>query len=882
MRLRRWALLLICTFALTPAFSQQTVLEKPVSVVLQEASVQAAIRTLQARTGVQFTYDSSILPASSVRLKFRDAPLKDVLVAILHPAGLDFTARRGMIIVHARTEALAPLPQFTISGYVEDGETGERLIGASVYDARTRAGTLTNQFGFFSLRLPADSVKLVISMVGYAVRAEKFALDRDVRRRVEMLPDLRLDVVEINDADVEGLDELSGVSMFHVPVSELKRLPSLMGEGDVLNALKLFPGVQSAGDGSGGLYVRGGGPDQNLILYDGVPIYNSSHLFGLFSIFNADAIKDIRLVKGGFPARYGGRLSSVIDIRMKEGNLKKIRGEGNIGLTAARLTIEGPIIRDKTSFLISARRTILEPYLLILNNRAARSDGNNLGYFFYDLNAKIHHKLSDRDRIFLSAYTGGDRFASGYDIEANGTRDKLDFGLRWGNDGAVLRWHRDWNKELFSDFSLFGSRYAYRSVSTAELFVPNQISEKNQLTTTSGVTDFGARWNFDWIPSPRHFVKVGVATTLHEFEPETFNQVITDAFSESTENTLGQGTYRSLESVAYVEDNMAITEKWRVNAGLHFAHYAVDSTQYAALQPRISTRYKLPEGFSLTGSFTSMVQFIHLLANSGVGLPTDLWVPATGAIPPQRSLQYTAGFDKTFKKLGLELSVEGYYKDMKDLIDYQTGVNFMGNNNWQALVEKDGVGRSYGVEFFLRKTTGRFGGWIGYTLSRSERQFENINFGQVYPYKYDRRHDVSVVARWKLTKHIDLSASWVYGTGIAISFPDAVYLAPTSPAYGFWELNDGRDLDVIIDYGTRNSFRLPDYHRLDLNMRVHKKVKWGETFWNFGIYNVYNRRNPYFLFLRSDYSNGSGSPEIKARRMSLLPILPEVNFGFRF
>lgn len=863
------------------ALAQGTGLDRPISLSFQEELPAAIVQKIQVASDLPFSYNNNILPSETFSGSYSVVPLREVLDDLLPRMGLSYVFQDGIVVLVVGKRR-RPSQLRTVSGYVEDVQSGERLIGASVYDLRSRQGVITNQFGYFSLQLPADSVKLVVSMVGYAVDARRFKLSRDSRFNIELVPDLSLETIVINDEQEGNFAGLGGVSSMRIPISEIEMLPALMGESDVLAALALLPGVHSGGEGATGLYVRGGGPDQNLVLYDGVPIYSSSHLFGFYSIFNSSAIKDLELVKGGFPARYGGRLSSVINIRMKEGNMKRIGGEGSLGLATGRLLVEGPIIKDKLSFVVSGRRTLLEPYLFAINQFAERNNGNSLGYSFYDLHGKLHWKVGERDGIFLTYYQGEDVFSSGYAIDTNDVLDVFDFDLNYGNAAGILRWHRDWSTNVFSDVSVFGTQYQYNSVSATELSLQTADFQRNELTNRSSVQDIGARFQIDWLPMNSQLVRMGGGIVQHRFEPEVFQQrTFEDGVPTEVKNT-AQTPLRPIEANLFFEDQVKASRMLSFNLGLHTSWYLIDSTSFASMQPRLSFRIG-PEGrWGIYGSYSSMTQFLHLLSNSGVGLPTDLWVPATRKVPPQRAHQFTLGMDRTLGKSGLQLSAEAYYKSQDNLIDYQTGANFLGDIDWQNRVEKNGLGESYGLELFLRKNTGRLRGWIGYTRSKTTRQFPSINFGNPFPYKYDRRNDLSVVGIYELNDRMEFSANWVYGTGTAVTFPAAVFNAPVDPFFDFWALNDGSEVNIVIVYGDRNSTRLPAYHRLDLNFRVHKERSWGETFWSFGVYNAYNRRNPYFLFLRADYSVDPQAPEIKARKLNLLPILPNVNFGFKF
>lgn len=874
-----WIILVLSFWA--PCLFSQNNLNVPVSVAYDQVPVSKALAQIEQVSQIPFSYTPNTLPDTLVSGNYESVPLRKVLEQLLNPLGLGFKLRYGVLVL-GPMEAKTNLRLFTVSGYVEDRSSGERLIGATVYDARTRKGTITNEFGFFSLRLPADSMKLVVSMVGYAVYAEQFQLTKNTRGKIQLIPDLSLETVEIVDYQGISIGQMGGVNGLHIPASELNKLPTLLGESDVLAALKLLPGINVGSEGASGLYVRGGGPDQNLVLMDGVPIYNSSHVFGFFSIFNSNTIKDVELFKSGFPARYGGRLSSVINIRMKEGDFSRFRAEGSLGLTSASLLFEGPILKNRLSFVLSARRTLMEPYFKVVNRFAEAEDGNFLGYFFYDLNGKLNWRMGPRDELSLTMYSGRDVLESGYEIQANAVRDLFDFDLSWGNQAGILAWRRDWSPRFFSEVSAYGTQYRYNSVSTTELDYLGQSFERHELNNVSSVQDVGARLNLEWVPRQQHHVRMGGAVIRHVFQPEVFQFSAISVGIDTVYDRASQPMLKPFEANLYFEDQVQAGKLLSFNLGLHSSYFQLDSTRFISIQPRVSFRLGKPGRSGIYGGFSTMAQNLHLLSNSGVGLPTDLWVPATDRIVPEQSMQWYFGMDKSFSGPGLQIGLEGYFKDMKNLIDYQTGTNFLGDVNWQDRVEKEGIGKSYGLEVFLRKTTGRIRGWLGYTWAKTDRQFPSINFGNVFPYKYDRRHDFSAVMIFEVNDKIELSANWVYGTGTANTFPEAVFYSPSNSALDFWSLNEGEEVNVVIDYSERNSFRLPAYHRLDVNFKYHRPTKWGELFWNFGLYNAYNRRNPYFLFLRADYSEDPNAPQIKARKMSLLPILPSVKFGVKF
>ena len=750
----------------------------------------------------------------------------------------------------------------TISGYVSDKKTQEKLIGAVVYDARSKLGTTTNTYGFFSLTLKSDSVTLLASYIGFAPQRRIFVLDGDKNLNIDLVPNNDLATVEVVADENERIEDRSRMSTINIPIEQMKKVPALLGEVDILKVLQLLPGVKSGGEGSAGLYVRGGGPDQNLILLDGAPIYNASHLFGFFSTFNADAIKNVELIKGGFPARYGGRLSSVIDINMKEGNMRKYNVEGSIGIVASRILVEGPIWKNRTSFIFTARRTYIDKLLGPIVSAATRGEGSG-GYYFYDLNLKVNHKISDKDRIFLSGYKGLDKFYVSTGGNFTGDID-YDFQLKWGNTLGSARWNHVFNNRLFCNTSVTYTEYKFN--------VFQQVNDLKQETSQSanyfsGINDWALNLNFDYMPAPNHYIKYGGRYTYHTFKTGA-QQFKTTGFEKDVDSLSGNPNIFAHELAAYIEDDWKINKKLKVNAGLHAAGFAVQGGFYKSLQPRFSGRYMLPHNWSVKASYASMMQFIHLLSNSNIGLPTDLWVPATKLIKPQRSYQGAVGLAKSLKNNGYEVSVEGYYKYMKDIIDYLDGANFIGgNSDWQQKVAQ-GNGWSYGVEFLLQKKKGKYTGWIGYTLSWTNRQFKEINNGEVYPYKYDRRHDISFVNLYKISNKVDIGATWVYGTGNAVSLPLQSYVAAAIPSGNATEAQY---------YGGKNNYRMAPYHRLDLSINRHKKKKWGRVTWSAGVYNFYGRKNPYFLYFST---NQNGRKQLK--QVSLFSVIPTISYNFKF
>ena len=785
--------------------------------------------------------------------------------------------------------SLSAQEKYTISGYITDANNGESIVGANVYCEDLKLGVTSNTYGFYSLTLPQGVYDISFSFIGYKTENKNFKLNTSTKYNVEF----QLSSVNIQEVVVQAeknIVEKTQTSMIEVPIEQIKKIPALLGEVDVLKAIQLLPGVQSS-EGFSGFYVRGGGPDQNLILLDGVPVYNASHIGGLFSVFNADAIRTVRLTKGGFPARFGGRLSSVLQIDMKEGNMKKFKGDATIGLISSKLTLEGPIIKDKTSFIFAGRRTYVD-----LFTKPFMPPTTDLTLYFYDLNAKVNHKISPNDRIYLSAYMGNDIFKVDYNESFSEGKDNntnesgnLVFGLGYGNITSTLRWNHLFSDKLFSNTTLTYSRYSFYTDFGLSSIYSNSLGDEIidiNFNYLSGIEDLGARIDFDYAPNPNHDIKFGISNTYHQFFPgETALNISidlpdadsSDFFLDTTLNFSGNNNMH--EMFFYVEDNVKLSNRLKANIGMHLGYYSLasdldffDKSNYS-LQPRISARYLLNENWSIKTSYAKMQQNIHLLSNSSVGFPSDIWVPAIDSVPSQTSQQIAGSITTQLYNGQYEFSIEGYYKTMKDLITYKAGYsNLESTESWQNAIETGGEGKSYGAELFLQKKKGKITGWIGYTLSWTNRRFDNINFGEWYPYKFDRRHDFSIVLSYKLNDMWDFGATWVYGTGNAITFPQGVYLGLP---YNSW-YDGGITSDLVEYYGDRNSTRLPAYHRLDIGINKHSK-KLNST-WSFGFYNWYNRKNPWFAYLDRDSVTG----DRVARQVSLFPIIPSVSYKIQF
>ncbi len=767
---------------------------------------------------------------------------------------------------------------FTISGFVEDSATTEKLLSVAIYEPTLKLGVVTNNYGFYSLTLPKGEVTLAVSYVGYQPRIVKINLDRDIRYDMKLADGIEIQTVEVKSKRQGKIEEQVQGSRIVIPIEQLKKIPALMGEVDVLKVLQLLPGVQSGSEGQNGLYVRGGSPDQNLILLDGVPIYNVSHLGGFFSTFNGDAIKDVSLIKGGFPARYGGRLSSVIEIETKDGNMKEFHGEGGIGLIASRLTLEGPIVKNKASFMVSARRTYLDVLLNPAIKKSIADGGNNtkfdLDFYFYDLNAKLNWKINAKNRLFFSIYNGLDKL--GLDITEYDNPQKTEFfrlqtGFKQGNLTSALRWNYLVNDKLFMNTTLMYTRFGVNQLVGAEIKNDAALPAQSfsQLYTSS-IFDWSGRIDFDYLPNPNHRFRFGLGETYHTYKPGA-TQVKFNFDNFKRDTTLGDSPSYSNEIYLYGEDEMKLG-KLKINGGLHWSGFLSGGKFFNALQPRVSLNYPIAKNTALKASFATMQQYVNLLNNDGIGIQTELWVPSTNRIRPQSSWQAVLGAAQTLGD-GYECSFEAYYKDMKNVLAYQEGVSFFGRENqWQDKVVQ-GNGRAYGMEFFVQKKEGDLTGWIGYTLSWNKRTFSELNNGIEFPFQYDRRHDFKSVLVYKLTPKWSISGSWQYGTGNAITLRST-----NLPA----QLN-GSIFEPLYasNTGERNLYRMSPYHRLDLSAERERKHRWGTSKWIFSIYNAYNRPNPYTL-LEDSQSASNGVRVIRYRQLSLFPIIPTTTWAFKF
>ncbi len=798
--------------------------------------------------------------------------------------------RRWLVVIGLVLAALPALAQKrTVSGYVMDAASKETLIGATIIDKNSGKGCATNSYGFYTLTLDQSQVELQISYVGYVQQNHSL----DLRGNLNL--NFALETTTLDEVVVESIRATVSarspqMSVVELPVQQIKTIPTLFGEADVLKAIQLLPGVQNGSEGSAGMYVRGGGPDENLLLLDGVPVYNVNHMMGFFSVFNPDALKNVTLYKGSFPAHFGGRLSSVVDIRMKEGDMQKYHGNVSVGLISSKLNLEGPIVKDKLSFNLSFRRTysdlLMKPVLWIAKTQMDDVNKLKAGYYFYDFNGKLNWKISDKDRLYLSFYSGDDAIYFGvksknYRSDSVQYNEHVNIGWKWGNKVAALRWNRVMSQKLFMDASANYTQYRHNlgmGITDEMIYLAhNNASVKNEynMAYKSGINDLTAKIDFDYRPLPNHEIRFGGSYTYHQFRPEVQSMKITSGHEMNIDTTAGAPKVFAHETALYAEDNMTFGDILRVNAGLHYSTFTVEGKTYQSVQPRLSTSVMLASNFSLKAGYAYMTQYVHLLSNSSLSLPTDLWVPVTANIVPMNAHQVSLGAFYELPRL-FDISLEGYYKTMDNLLEYKDGASFFGSSeNWDKKVSI-GHGWAYGVEFLVQRSFGKTTGWVGYTWAHTKRQFNRegmvINQGKVFPAKYDRRHDLSITMQHKFSERFDLSGTWVFSSGNCGTLGTQVYEGLPN------EWGSFPDIYAL----ERNNFRMGNYHRLDIGMNFHKQKKHGIRTWNISVYNAYNHNNPFIVYTDHEWDEARQTEKKTLMQASLFPIIPSISYSFKF
>ncbi|MBW8688062.1 carboxypeptidase-like regulatory domain-containing protein [Chitinophaga rhizophila] len=848
-----------------------------VSVVVTDQPLETVCVILEKQYGIHFSYSRNIVDLTpSVNVNVQNKPLKKALEEIFSPFNIHFARIGDQIVLTVRNT-----PTYTVSGYVQDARSGEKLIGATVYSPTLQIGTTTNQFGFFSITLPHDSAGLFFSYIGYETGRLPVRKSEKAPVIIPLQPRSSLPEIVVVDSSRQHAEHLN-FNRLNVSAAAIKSMPRLLGEADVMRTIVALPGVSGGLEGAGALYVRGGSPDQNLILLDGTPIFNVSHLFGIFSVFNPDIVKNADFYKGAFPARYGGRLSSIVDISLKDGDMQQYHGEAAIGLIAAKAMVEGPIKKGQTSFLVSARRSHAGTLNDIILNTSAENTDSKAYVYFYDANLKVNHIFSPRDRLYLSAYVGQDKLSVRWEEKQENTGSNTGYygdsrsNFLWGNYTSTLRWNHVFGPKMFANVTGNYSQY-YFSTDYKYNYKPVNSPDTAVLSGKyySRIQNAVGKIDFEYRPQPKHTIKFGTGAITHIFTPGVSVFQDNGKGQPAVDTTYGDVSTIGQELLLYGEDEWHALHNLWLNLGIHASSFLVDGRFYSSIQPRLGARYQLPRRWVLKGSYTHMNQYLHLLSNNGANLPTDLWVPSSGSVKPMFSRQGSFGISKTSRYGMYALSLETYYKTMDHVIEYKgEAASFTGaGRDWDEIVDV-GKGRSYGGELMLEKKKGTTRGWIGYTLAWSDRTFPSVNNGKTFPYNYDRRHDLEIVITQKLGKHWELSANWEYASGRPLTLPTASYEGIGEPSP-----YDPPENDPILDHlGERNKYRTAPMHRLDVSATYTKKKKLWTKSWTFSLYNAYNQQNPFYYSIDTDRQK----QERYLAQVSILPILPSVTYAIKF
>ena len=871
-------------------FGQNKELDQKITITLNDkVTVREALEIMESKTEIKFAYNDFENLNKKVSVNYTNKTLRFILKDVLKKAELTYKVVGSKVII------LETKNKITLSGHIIDGENGEALIGAKIYAPEIGEGAVSNTFGYFSFSLPTGVHKVTISFVGF--QKQIIEVNKSKTVKIEMIPRGNLATVVVTGKKKDEVIQSSGIGKIELTSTEIKNVPAIGGEVDVLKVVALLPGVKSGVEGSSGFYVRGGSSDQNLILLDGVPLYNPYHLWGFLSTFNADAINNMEITKGAFPARYGGRLSSVLDITMNEGNTKKWESNLTVGLLSAKGFVSGPLVKDKGSMMLSARRTyadlIIVP-ILAFQNKDPESKVKQ-GYNFSDVNLKLNYRLTKKDRLLFSGFYSRDKFY--FDSK---TTDKtipstelLQKNQGWSNTIGSLRWNHLFGPKLFLNTTAYYSGYNFYTDNLYELTSKNTEllpESKKSAEYSSDIADFSFRQDYQYLPNNNHTIRFGAGGIYHSFTPGV-NSFFSETGKQTINNIIENNTIKSTELSLYFEDDLSLSKRVKVNLGVHASGFLVQGETYTSVQPRISSRFLINENLSLKMGYSSMTQYVHFLTSSGLTQSSDLWVPSTAKIKPQQSHQISAGSAILIGKQ-YQLEIDGYYKVMNNIIDYKDGASFLSTaTGWEDKVAI-GKGESYGAEFFLRKKSGKLTGWLGYTLSWTNRQFDEINFGEKYPYRYDRRHDISLVGSYALTEKWTLNGLWVFNTGNAVTIPTHSYSTPgfdgdfhswsAFPTPGSTESSEIGNSGFLNNSEKRNNYRLPAYHRLDFTAARKVKKEKTERELTFGITNMYNKLNASYYYSSQTINETTGKAENKYWKVTLFPFMPTISYKISF
>lgn len=821
---------------------------KLVSLQFSNVPFETIIHSIEIQTGFLFSYEAKIASKQAkYSINESDKPLEEVLTKFLKPINIGYKINGGQILLSTTSVK----NKYTISGTIIEKNTGETVIGATIKIKNYNLGTKTNSYGFYSISLEEGKYILEVSYIGFEKKEIAIELNKNIEKNISIELSakgfgLKEVVIKTSKMSVKEHTKSTEMGRIEIPIEMMKKVPTIAGESDILKVLQLTPGIKRGGEGSIGMYVRGGGADENLILLDEATVYNAGHLLGFFSVFNTNSIKDVTMHKGGFPSNYGGRLSSVLDIRMKDGNKNKIQTEGSVGLIASNLTVQGPVYKDKVSFILSGRRTYIDKVFSLAKV--------SIPYYFYDVNAKLNWTITKRDKLFFSSYLGNDVLSLDND---NATTDsETNIGSRIGNFTTTVRWNHIFkNPKLFLNTSLLQTRFRYNVIGTFG---------NESLKLESRIQDYGLKMDFNYNPNPKNQIRFGLESINHTFRP---NSITSNASLLDSIFGLQSKNINSTETALYALNDWDVNAKIKINYGLRLSSTFTEKTFYSGLEPRLNVRYQLNEKNSIKASYSRMKQYMHLVSSSSVSLPTDLWYPVTKTIKPLSSDQVSLGYYTGWDKFNLLFSAEIYYKKLRNLIEYKEGSVLLLNNNFENELVR-GNGDAYGLELFLNKSQGRFSGWIGYTLAYSTRQFDELNKNKTYFSKYDRRHDISLVGMYDISKRLSFSAVWIFSSGSPFTARIGQYIVP-NPGYN--------GVTVVPIYSDRNAYRLSNSHRLDLDFTVKRKPtrKWSGE-WHFSLYNAYNRTQPNRV--RVKLVDG----QYKYQQTGLFGIIPSISYNFKF
>ncbi len=856
--LKKPLLTFVLLWIITTAFAQQqrislSVSQQPISTVLQQLT-----RLYQ----IQFAYSTDQVDLSHlISISLNDVTLDEALKKVFANTGIAFS-QSGNTIALFRDENY----RVTVSGYIREKGTGELLIGVIVGADPPRSGAVSNAYGFYSLSVYPGEYTLQFNYLGFQVTSQKITLKTSQTLNIEMIPATNLNEVIVR-ADVNRIQKLNA---FDIQLQEIKSIPMILGEQDVVKYAMLAPGIQKGNEGNSYLYVRGGGPDQNLILIDDAIIYNAYHFLGLASLFSGNELRNAELIKGGFSSRYGGRLSSVLDMSMKDGNREKLGIDATIGGISSRLMVEGPIVKNKSSFLISARKSYIDK----VSEWIAKDESTVLNYGFYDVHAKLSTDIGTKDRLMLSAYVGKDQMETSGEENVSAKDD----GIAWGNRAASLRWNHQFSGKLFANTSLVNSYYNSRTA-FAELDAQSQIS--NSSAIESVINDYGIKTDIDFLPGNKHRFRFGGGFTKHFFKPVTSLRIY-----QTDSAYIKDQSFNANEAFGYAEWGYQITQKWKLTSGLRISYYQ-NNKAYLRAEPRLSLQYEPRKNWMVNTSYSLMNQYMHLISTfSGFGFPNDLWVSSDENLAPQQSHLLTIGVSRKDIWKGISFTVEGYAKQINNAVSLRENASFfqvLPSTYWGSSINKwseittQGKGESYGLEWMVRKDGKHFTSWISYTLSKTILQFDDINNGNPFPASFDRTHDLGIFASYKTQKHWQFSANFVYGTGNAISLPVGEFYTYTSDITG----GSLYPSYTLMDYEKKNNYRMKAYNRLDISIQYsHLIAKKIESNIELSVYNLYNRANPFFYQLEQEQNpNGNGKRVLK--QVSLFPIMPSISWNIK-